>query len=134
MGAKKTKLPIVAGILELVLACISMFIGSMAMTLTIKSGMIDPTLHSQFVVGVFGVVAFPMGLIGGIFAIRRRFLVLAVVGALLMLIWGILLDWHVISVPLSPSDFITGVMFGNVMILLSVLDLALLHTSRAEFT
>ena len=52
--------------------------------------------------------------VNAIFIIAVAVLVLAVVGALLMLNWGILLDWHVISVPLSPSDFITGVMFGKV--------------------
>ncbi|MFQ6064194.1 MAG: hypothetical protein ACE5L6_01840 [Candidatus Bathyarchaeia archaeon] len=132
----KTKFPVVAGILEIILACISMFLGSMALTPLLRMDVVWAMrlLSSQIALGLFGLVTFLVGLVGGILAIRRiRFLV-ALTGAFLLMVWGFLFDWFVISTPLRDNSFIQGLMFGNLMILLSIVDIALLFTSKAGFT
>lgn len=129
----KTKFPVVAGILEIILACISMFIGSMALTLTIRSGMLFVLrIYSlQIALGVFGLIAFILGLMGGIFAIKRSRFFIALTGSFVLICWGFFFGWFVISV--NPREY-SGIMFGNLMILLSIVDLILVFTSKAEFT
>ena len=132
----KTKLSFVAGLLELILACILMFINGMGVTLSIKSTLLtyDPTIFPQFNVAVFGLIASLFGLIGGIFAIKRRYLVLSIFGVLVMTVSAFYLDWYLLTTNLPNHAFIQGLVFGNLMILLSIIDLVLLFASKAEFT
>jgi len=108
----------------------------MGITLSIKSTLLvyDPTIFPQFNVAVFGLIASIFGLIGGIYAIKRRYLVLAIFGVLVIAVWAFYLDWYLLSTNLPHYIFIQGIMFGNLMILLSIVDLVFLFASKAEFT
>lgn len=121
--------PIVAGVFEIVLACIIMFMTSVGIIIHVAS-----TPQPQLTFIIYGLVAFILGLMGGIFSIKRTRFVLALVGASSIMCWGILADWLVLSTVGSHEPLSEGIIIGTLTIIFSILSIAFLLTSRTEFT
>lgn len=142
-----SKFPIVAGVFEIIFACICMFLSSVFLLIITSSlasdplyGVIFPEYVYLLVFAVYGFVVFICGLMGGIFALKRTRFALALVGVCFIMCWGILFAWLTVSRvrpygPISLSDpWSQGIIIGTTTVMFSTLSLAFLLSSRTEFT
>jgi len=132
-----SKFSIVAGVFEIFFACICMFLSSVFL-LIITSNLASPFYSVSFpeysyqlVFAVYGVVVFIFGLMGGIFALKRKHLALALIGACFIMFWGILFGWLAVSI--FEQYEAVGIL-GTTTVMFSILSLAFLLVSRTEFT
>ena len=95
---KHTPLPITAGILTIIAACIIIAMGIVCVVEALSSfghgfgyGYIAGVNIFLWVTGIFGLIAFPIGLVGGIFSLRRRYIALPIFGICLLITSGVLL-------------------------------------------
>jgi hypothetical protein len=117
VASKRTSFPTAGGILGIIASCICVFLAIVCIAESPYSyfGAIE------FLVGLFGIIGFPLGLTGGILMLKRKTFSLAIIGISLVLVFGALL------IPLSA-------LLGLPIIVLSVLSLVFTAISRGEFT
>jgi len=138
---RRSKFPVVAGIFEIGVACASLLMSSFAtvavmLILVRENGIV---LGGDFTfllaIGMFWTITSIVGLMGGIFAIKRKHFFTCLAGVLLFIGEGASFVWLSFSnQSQSYSSFIQGFMMGNAEIVISILSLAFLLTSKAEFT
>jgi len=116
--AHKAKFALVAGVLEIILASTSMFVSSYyLLVIMVMFGLVN-----IFGLMMFGLVASIFGLIGGIFAFKRKRFRLAFVGCFLITCWGVGIGLFA----LSP--------FQIFIVLFSIIILTFLLASKTEYT
>jgi len=121
---KRNKLPLIAGIFAIIAACICAFLGISFTVGVVRtpSYLVDPYSAE---VGIFGLIGFAFGLIGGILTLKRRMFYLAIIGVALLIPEGVVL--HIFGTA-------AGWVFGTPVILLAVLSIFFAASSRKEFT
>jgi hypothetical protein len=123
---KQTKLPLIAGILEIGLACVAMGFSSLVIG---SWGLIIHELPA-LLFGLYGLVAFVVGLVGGFSALRREHFVLAVSGLCLLICWGVSLCYGSVT---SVSTQMSELLFPVAIVLFAALSVVFLFTSKTEF-
>jgi hypothetical protein len=133
VGRTRNKLLVVGGIIEIVLSFICMFFGVLATAIFLMAA--DPfrdyQAQVQNYVGIVGLVAFAFGFGGAIFAFKRRYLLLAVFGTIVIMIWAVLFAELALIAPVSSQ--LTGVMFGMFTFIFSITSMVFIVVSRKEF-
>jgi uncharacterized paraquat-inducible protein A len=90
-GFKKTAFPVAGGCLTIFTACLCAFLGILGIlgVAAFSSFYVSPgTVFSVSIMGVFGIIAFAVGLAGGMMSIRRKRFELAVVGPVFVLFYS----------------------------------------------
>lgn len=86
--------------------------------------------YSFLFMGVFGILAFILGLIGGIMALRKQNFALSIIGMCFLVIQSFV----TIGAFFSPNgDWTSGVIFGIPLLVLSISSLSFLAISQKEF-
>jgi hypothetical protein len=132
---------IVIGILEFILACVFFLVGSISIiTYLIISrspvgAEVDPFLHYQSIFGIIAIIAFILGVIGGISIRLKKHFVLGLAGASAIVLSGVLNNWVLIPIlsgyTIAYQKFVLA---SLVILVLATLNLALLIKSRKDFT
>jgi hypothetical protein len=133
-----TALPITAGILTIIAACIIITIGIICVVEALSSyglgygyGYIGGVNIFLWVTGIFGIIVFPISLIGSIFSFKRRYIAIPIFGISLLLTSGVLLlVLNTTGVLLSISIWI----YGLAIIVLSTLSVIFVAVSKGAFT
>lgn len=121
--AYKVKIPLVAATLQVILACISLFM-SIYYLIAIIFVMGGLAAYSTLaILVVFGAGTSIFGLIGGIFTFQKKRFLLASLGPFLIVCWYIFIAWFA-----GLSAFVIFT------ILFSIVNLTLLSASKNEFT
>lgn len=126
----KTSFPIAGGILAIVAACISVFLGIISIASFVSSlgyPWYSPDYWTLFI-GVTGFFAFAFGLTGGIMSLKRKNRAVTMVGVCLTMLSGF------ITIPAFGTMFLTGLLFGIPIILFSVPSLIIIAISKTEFS
>lgn len=132
---RKTGFPIAGGILEIIASCASVVIGIVYMAAFLSgSWSYWPVVRWNFLfAGLFGIVAFAVGLTGGIISLRREHFVLAIVGNCLIITGGFV-DFLAMALEGYSNSWIGGLVFGFPLTVLSVLSLVFIAVSKSEFS
>ena len=136
---KHTGFPIAAGVLAIVAACISIFLGIVGIMIFAYwsgyyyySGYYGMTNYWFVVMGVFGILAFGLGLSGGIFTLRRSQFALSIIGESLVLLSAFVT--MISFVVAGYGAWITGLLFGLPAMILSILSIIFTGISKKEFS
>jgi hypothetical protein len=140
-GKVKAKFSAIAGIILALLAIVCLFLGAISLGIFLSSRAAASSrypsdlLYLQLVWGLVGLTAFPLGLAGGIAALKRTRLELAVVGSLAILVWSLLAAVHVtlMNQRWGPYDDITGFIFVFSLAFSAILCLVMTAVSEREF-
>lgn len=130
---KRTGFPIVAGVLTIISAFVSIIIGILGIIVFWASISSDfnGLYYQWLVMGIFAVLAFVFGLTGGIFSIKRRHFALSIIGASLVLVSGFvtLFAFGVVGY----GTWISGTLFWLPIIVLSFAGIIFAAMSKHEF-
>lgn len=135
---KRSGFPVAAGILTIIGACLIIIVGSLGLLsfwLAMSQGSFglyySPSILYYLVMGIFDSLAFAFGLAGGICAVRRRRFALAIAGAILLLVSG-LVTIAVFALQ-GYYTIVFGAMFGLPVLILSILAVIFVAASKGEF-
>lgn len=96
----------------------------------------DSTVFLPLSLGLFGILAFLIGLIGGIFLIKKKQSIISAIGLGLAVVWYIILLGFVVSANrdgiVLSSNMLSGLILCISLILISIVDFALLLAYRNE--
>ena len=134
---KKTKIPLIAGILAIISSCLAFNAGDLLLLIawivfnenaeTLRLGgtraQLFPFPAYVVYVGIFGIAAFVFGLSAGVLLINKKFLRMSMLGLTLLTIFGI-----VVTMPILGNWEM-----GSPMILLSAVSIYLTAKSKTEF-
>lgn len=140
MPYKKTALPIAAGIMTILAACICFVIGGISLGayvfFSIQSSHILLTYDIKVVLvtGTFGILGFGSGLASGIWLLRRRHFMMSMSGLFSVLFSGIAIVLGLAIVGGDSTGLQNGLIYGMPIILLAILSLAVIGTSKQEFS
>ena len=135
---KRSGFPTAAGVLTIIGACIIVIIGSaglltfwLAMSQRTFGFGYSPSILYYLVMGIINSLAFAFGLAGGICAVRRRRFALAIAGAILLLVSGLV----TIAAFAVQGYFaiVLGAMFGLPVLIMSILAVIFVAVSKGEF-
>ena len=135
MPFKTTGLPIAGGILAILASCITCFIavsviaaflGNLSIYLSV------PPFYGMIFLGMFGIVAFALGLAGGITSLTRKNFAPSIVGICFSILQGFIIV--IVSGTVGDSALRAGFLLGLPIIALSILGLIFVAISKAEFT
>jgi hypothetical protein len=130
---KRTGFPTAAGILTIIAACISIFIGTVGIIdLGTSFAYYYGFAYAFFFMGIFGILAFAFGLTGGIFSIKRIHFALSIVGISLVLVSGFVTIIELAA--MGNYAWVVGLLFGLPIVLLSLLGVIFAGISKGEFT
>jgi hypothetical protein len=120
---KQSGFPTAGGILTIFAGCILLVIGLFAL---VDSSYGDYYYTGSFLVaGIFNVIGFGFGLTAGVLALKRETFPLAIIGASLVLISGVVMA---VAIPFVGCEFAIPVA------ILSVLGVAFITVSKPEFS
>lgn len=147
IGKVKVKFPAIVGITLVSLAFICLLFGLIQLEVflenrtSINSSAFGDWPGSDWpyfrlVWAVVGLVAFPLGLAGGIAALKRVHLPLVMAGSLAVLAWSLLMVGQIvlISQTSDPHYATTDFTFAFSMVFLAALSLTLTAISKERFT
>jgi len=131
---KRTGLPIAGGILTIIAACVSIIGGVIGMAafisfLSWSYYYYYRPIYQVLFMGVFGILAFALGLTGGIFSLKRRHFALSIIGTSFVVVSGVI-TMEAIAITGSWSF---GLLLGLPPVLLSILGLIFVAISKGEF-
>jgi hypothetical protein len=127
---KKSGYPIAGGILEIISACICLFVG--IVSIVALEAVFNYRLHyGLWFIGTFGFVGFAFALLGGIFALRRAYPEMVLTGASLTMLSGLVI---VLALVTHPPRGLAFALLGTTIIILSTITLIFIAVSKAEFT
>jgi hypothetical protein len=133
---KRTGFPIAAGVITIVASCISIIFGILGTTAFIALldqrffGMVH--VVGYLVMGLLGLVAFALGLTGGILMLKRKRFGLAASGVSIVLASGIA---NIIVVGAQGAYAIaSALVFGLPIVILAILGVVFTAVSKGEFT
>jgi len=143
---EKSRLPVIGGVLQIVLAFVCMFFSVIAIGVFLSTmpsashwtglGWLSPTwCYMQLALGIVGLAAFAFGLTGGILALKRSHFYLTIVGPFVIVAWSFLLIEHVALTLLAWRSYnhVTGLMLAFLMIMFAILSLTFIAVSKKEF-
>ena len=135
---KHTPLPMTAGILTIIAACLIIAMGIVCVVEALTSygqgygyGYIAGVNIFLWVTGIIGLIAFPTGLVGGIFSLKRRYVAIPIFGISLLITSGIFLA------VLNTSGALLRLpiwIFGSTIVIFSVLSIIFVAISKEEFS
>jgi len=136
-----TKFPLVASLIIIALAFFCLVIGVIAFSASLteisahglKALHHFPIMFMQFILGIFGIIVFAFGLASSILALRRRHFKISLIGACLILIWSILINYH-IAYFVPYYERFEGFVIAIPITMFSILGIAFLITSKSEFS
>jgi len=87
--------------------------------------------YSFLFMGVFGILAFALGLTGGIMALKKQNFALSMIGMCFLVIQSFV---TIGAFFLPNGDWTSGVIFGIPLLVLSILSLVFVAISQKEFS
>jgi hypothetical protein len=135
---QETGFPVAAGILTIIAACASAVAGIIGMIAFEGSIVTVSFVSSSFsanypllYVGMFGVLGFSFGLMGGIFSLKREYFALSIIGMYVLFVSGVA---TMIAFALAEySSWVSGLPFGLPIVILSILSVIFTTISKREF-
>jgi len=130
ISLKRTGFPIAGGILAIIGACISIFLGVGGIIISWHRYFYEGIGYPFLFLGLVGVLAFVFGAIGGITALKRKDFVLSVIGACFLLFQSI------VTILAFGSEHVWegALVYGTPMLVLSILSLVFIVVSKEEFS
>jgi hypothetical protein len=129
--------PIIAGIIEFVLCGMMFLMAAFAITgYLILSYMPDVHYVAAGIdsyIGILAVVAFVFGLAGAVSAIKRWSVLLSIVGASLIALWGLLQTWFSLTWLIDLDEIHIGVQEGTFAVFFSMLVIILVVATKENF-
>jgi hypothetical protein len=126
---QNTGFPIAGGILSIAVSGITIIFGIVGLLVAIQS---PQTLSVAYLMGIVGVLAFLLGLGGGIAALKRRRFAVSLLGTCFMLISGfvniVVFGW------MNYRGYTQGFFLSLPIIVLSIIAMIFIAVSYREFT
>ncbi|UCH32194.1 MAG: hypothetical protein JSV05_02050 [Candidatus Bathyarchaeota archaeon] len=126
--SKETGFPIAGGILSIAISGITIVFGIVGLLIAIQLPQIQSVYH---IMGIFGIIAFLLGLGGGIASLKRRRFVLSLLGTCFMLLSGfvniIVIGW------MDYRGHTQGFFLNLPIIVLSIISMIFIAISYKEF-
>lgn len=131
---KRSGFQIAAGVLTIIGACISISIGLLwlvAFAMYFRAYSLSSPTSYFLVMGIFNIIAFALGLMSGIFTLRRKHFALSMIGVSLVLVSGFVI---IRSFEAMEYEALMGyLVFGAPVVILSLLGLIFAAISRSYF-
>lgn len=137
---KRTQIPATAGsILIIITACICVYMGIVCIITALSSfggfgyGYIGGNNIPLWIAGIIEIIAFPVGLVGGIFALRKQSIGIPIGGGSLLITSGVLSAiLGVVDASLISSSTPLEI-WGLIAIILSILGIIFVAISKDAF-
>ena len=133
-----TALPVTSGILTILASCLALTTGIICIIEALSTygigygyGYIGGVNILLWITGIFGIIAFPISLIGGIFSFRKRHIAFPIFGTSLLITAGVLL------LVLNATDVLTSMsiwIYGLILMILSILSVIFVATAKNAFS
>jgi len=133
-AAAKTGLPTAGGILAIICAgycCLMGLLFIYAASSSYYSPYGADPRPTYFLIGIVNILAFALGLYGGILVLKRSKFRSAIIGKVVMNSGGIAISLYFVSQPYS--GWLTALLFGAPIIVLSTLSITFIMARRNEF-
>jgi len=124
---KSSNLPLAGGILAIIAACVCLFVGVLG---TLAYAHYSFRYHWIFLLALIAFVGFVFGLFGGMAALRRKYLEIALLGASFLMLAGIV---DIVVPATARHGIVPGTIVGTSVLILSILSLIFIAVSYIEF-
>jgi hypothetical protein len=132
---KRSGFPIAGGVLTIIAGCIAIIYGILGTLSFIISFSLRFTgsvsIYGYLIMGILGLLAFALGLTGGIFALKRRHFPLSMAAVCVVLVSGV--STIVVISLQGPYAVPAGLLFGLPVVILAILAVVFTAMARKEF-